>query len=89
MIEMWKEEVKRWIKQFFGENEKCAICEEHMHNSSIFPDDFPKDWRWCCSCLAIGKMLVERDIEETEYDFYDSPTTLIRIENVDKMINVV
>ena len=82
----WKEVVAVWLKQFGG-NERCAVCNSVLHSGN-FPDDFPKEWMWCCSCLTVGEMLVEKSIEEMKDIFHTSNRTLRRIEGVIKIINV-
>ena len=66
----------------------CAICRDWLHDCSVFPDDFPREWKWCCECVTIGVMLIERDREEMKNMFNDFDSILERIERVNKMICV-
>lgn len=38
--------------------DKCAICRCLLELS--FPKDFPEEWKFCCSCLAYAKVVVNR-----------------------------
>jgi len=52
-----------WVRpprqEYLGEiiiTGKCAICHGFLHND--FPEDFPKDWKFCCQCKIIAESLV-------------------------------
>lgn len=66
----------------------CAICRNWLHDMSVFPDDFPREWKWCCGCVTIGEILIDIGIEEVEFTFSECNSILKRIERVNKMICV-
>jgi len=74
--------------EMFPENTmKCNICSFWLENNK-FPDDFPKEWRWCCGCLNIGAMILEKSFDEMMVIFHNSPHTMERIKGVNKLISV-
>ena len=39
--------------------EKCATCGRGLHKPNVFPDDFPDEWKMCCSCNFYAKAIVD------------------------------
>jgi len=71
-----------------SKEDECAICFYKLDKLSKFPKDYPKEWMWCCGCLNVGEMLVEKGIDEMKDIFHISNSTLKRIKEVNKIINV-
>jgi len=38
---------------------QCSICGNNLTRE--FPEDFPKEWRWCCFCKLVAETMVEGD----------------------------
>jgi len=68
---MWKEAVAEWMKQLEGDK-KCAICSFPLHNEN-FPEDFPDEFKFCCGCLGIAKLIIKGTLMENDLtgNFYD------------------
>lgn len=45
-------------KKEFGKD-RCDICG-YVLNDDSFPDDFPKEWMFCCYCKIIAEAIVEK-----------------------------
>ena len=40
--------------------EKCVIC--YFRLTEKFPDDFPDEWKFCCGCLEMAKLIIEGNL---------------------------
>ena len=58
MSEIWGKVIKKWKEQFYAGF--CAICGYPLED--VFPDDYPNDWKFCCSCLSWANFILEENI---------------------------
>ena len=35
----------------------CCVCNHQL--TEEFPDDYPKDWMFCCNCLGLAKLIAK------------------------------
>jgi len=74
---------------------KCAICFGELHNIEHFPEDFPKEWKMCCSCLLYAKEIVETNVEKiighwiSIIEVERKSGFIIKLRKIDKLIRVV
>lgn len=75
MSEIWNEAMKKWREQFY-KGGVCTICGFVLED--VFPDGYPKEWKFCCSCLSWAKFITEIDNrvghKEIENIIKNSPT---------------
>lgn len=75
---------------------KCCICGSWFDNPAVFPDDFPDEWKMCCSCNSYAIEITEMgDVEKV----ISAWITIIRVDyrkkfvakllKIDKLIKVV
>jgi len=69
MSEIWQKAIKTWEESIFGAG-YCAICNHVLHGG--FPEDFPKEWKFCCQCKIIAESLVNDCSVEDYRAFKDS-----------------
>ena len=76
-----------------GKN-KCAICKAKLHDPTVFPIDFPDEWRFCCNCSALANILARYSWTELVRIFVKNSslsknkTVVKRIKKIDELINV-
>lgn len=76
-----------------GKN-KCAICKAKLHNSAVFPKDFPDEWRFCCNCSGLANILASYGYTELVQIFAKNSslsknkTVVKRIKKIDELTNV-
>jgi len=78
---------------------RCVICDFKFDEK--FPRKFPKEWRLCCSCLAIAEVIARESVEYLYEDFItfwnlenEGDRELVsnyadRLENIQKLITMV
>lgn len=66
----------------------CAICGKWLHDPFCFPNDYPVEWRWCCTCAALGNIIIYCGMSYTKNIFRDQSKFLGRCEKVNKMITI-
>ncbi len=48
--------------------ERCAVCDGHINNS-LFPEDYPKEFKFCCSCRAgIEYIILPSEVQKRHID---------------------
>ena len=45
--------------------EKCGICD-FIPLDHVFPENYPADWKFCCSCLAWAHFLTDSNVTTKE-----------------------
>ena len=59
---------------------KCTICGFPLVR--VFPEDFPKEWKFCCNCHYIAKMLTTGSVDEKIWGVF-------RVKKIKRKINLV
>ncbi len=70
----------RWRHLSPPTGEKCVVCGFPLNKA--FPEDFPDNFKFCCTCKAIAFAMVRNDLPNELWILY-------RVDKIKKIITLV
>lgn len=66
----------------------CVICGSMLFNT--FPEDFPNEWKFCCSCFSLAYELIKHGFNIVLKFYYDIILNLEeKLRKINKCITLV